>query len=97
MVTCKNPNPAAPGHIAIVRPSTKSDDQILAEGPQIIQAGARNYSSASTKAGFKNHPGAFENRQLLYFAHKVSLSVTDNQAGHFQALQSSASSTKGSN
>ena len=71
VVTCKNPNPDLPGHIAIVRPSTKSDQEILSEGPQVIQAGAVNYISTTTRQGFKNHHGAFENHQLLYFAHAI--------------------------
>jgi len=71
VVTCKNPNPAMPGHIAIVRPCTKSDQEILAEGPQVIQAGAENHVSTTVREGFKNHHGAFENHQLLYFAHPI--------------------------
>lgn len=73
VVTCKNPKPDASGHIAIVRPSTKNDAELKAEGPQVIQAGAHNYISTSTKEGFKNHRGAFENGELLYFAHPLSL------------------------
>jgi hypothetical protein len=71
VVTCKNPDPARPGHIAIVRPSTKSDEQILAEGPEITQAGLHNYNDTTTVVGFKNHKEAFEKNQLLYFAHKL--------------------------
>jgi hypothetical protein len=74
VVTCKNPDPNRPGHIAIVRPSVWSDAKILADGPEIIQAGGHNYTSTTTREGFKNHPGAFEKNQLLYFAHAVSLS-----------------------
>jgi hypothetical protein len=74
VVVCKNPDKAKPGHIAIVRPSLWSDDKILSDGPNIIQAGAHNYTSTTTREGFKNHPGAFENDQLLYFAHTVSYS-----------------------
>ena len=72
VVTCKNPDPKRPGHIAIVRPSTKSDDLLLAQGPDIIQAGAQNSNSTTTQEGFKRHPGAFENGQLLYFSHALS-------------------------
>jgi len=72
VVTCKNPNESLPGHIAIVRPSVRSEAEILAEGPEIIQAGAHNYVSTTSKQGFKHHPGAFENNQLLYFSHAIS-------------------------
>jgi len=71
VVTCKNPDPKLPGHIAIIRPSTKSDADIVAEGPQIMQAGRHNYLSTNAKEGFKNHAGAFEKNELLYFAHAV--------------------------
>jgi hypothetical protein len=60
-----------PGHIAIVRPSDKSEAQILAEGPQIIQAGGRNYASTSVKAGFAGHPSAFKHDEIIYYAHRV--------------------------
>ena len=76
MVTCKNPNPDASGHIAVVRPSTKSDAEIQAEGPQIIQAGGHNYTSTSTKLGFEYHKEAFEKGELLYFVHPLSLPET---------------------
>lgn len=71
VVTCKNPDPSRPGHIAIVRPSTKTDAAILKDGPDIIQAGAHNYTRTTTKEGFQNHPGAFEHNQLLYFVHAI--------------------------
>jgi hypothetical protein len=73
VVTYKSRNAETPGHIAIVRPCAKSEDKILSEGPQIIQAGAQNHASTSAKEGFKHHRGAFENHELLYFAHPVSL------------------------
>lgn len=75
VVTARNPDPARPGHIAIVRPSEKSDEMILAEGPDIIQAGATNYTRTTTKIGFKHHTGAFENHLLLYFYHPVTFSA----------------------
>lgn len=81
VVTFKNPNSAEPGHIAIVRPSTKSDEAIRAEGPQIIQAGARNYQSTSVRVGFAHHPGAFARGQLLYFAHPIFPPATPAAAG----------------
>jgi hypothetical protein len=57
-----------------VRPSDRSDAAILADGPEIIQAGAHNYLHATTRQGFKNHPGAFEHNELLYFSHAITAS-----------------------
>ncbi|HTA31262.1 MAG TPA: hypothetical protein VK731_12300 [Candidatus Cybelea sp.] len=71
LVTFKNPDPETPGHVAIVRPSAKSREQIEAEGPDIIQAGLHNHIRTSVKEGFKSHPGAFEKREVQYFAHAV--------------------------
>jgi hypothetical protein len=62
----KEMNPEKNGHIAIVRPSTKSFDQIQFEGPQVIQAGTTNANSTSLKEGFKHHPGAFPNGVKYY-------------------------------
>lgn len=72
VVTCKNPDPKKPGHIAIVRPSAKSDASVLADGPEIIQAGLHNYVDGTVKQGFKAHPNAFEKGELLYFGHPIS-------------------------
>ena len=54
----QNPNPRRPGHIAIIRPSEKTDAQLDADGPEETQAGTRNYldttiasASATTPEG----------------------------------------------
>ena len=67
----KNPDNKSPGHIAIVRPSEKSEALIKTEGPQEIQAGLHNHNSATLKEGFSAHPGAFEKHEILFFAHVV--------------------------
>ena len=69
----KSPDTAKPGHIAIVRPSDKSAEDIDREGPQIIQAGKTNYVSTSLARGFSHHPGAWSNRAVRFYAHAVSL------------------------
>jgi hypothetical protein len=76
LVTFKSPDPKKPGHIAIVRPSDKSETEILAEGPQVVQAGRFNHNSTSAKEGFKVHVGAFEENQLRYFVHTVTLAAS---------------------
>jgi hypothetical protein len=90
LITCKNSKPDESGHIAIVRPSAKSEAEIRAEGPQIIQAGGHNYASTSTKQGFKYHPGAFEKWELLYFVHPLSLPEAGEKTTHAAAPQASA-------
>ncbi|WP_165794977.1 hypothetical protein [Solimicrobium silvestre] len=68
----KNRKNDKPGHIAIVRPDTKSDAEIMQDGPQITQAGLKNFQSTSLKVGFAGHPGAFINNKVRYYAHQVS-------------------------
>jgi hypothetical protein len=60
-----------PGHIAIVHPSTRSEANILEDGPQIIQAGMSNYNSTTLREGFKHHPAAWGENQVRYFAHEL--------------------------
>ena len=61
----------ASGHIVIVRPEHKDEKLILKEGPQIIQAGLKNYRSTSLYEGFKQHPPAFKPGKIRFFAHAV--------------------------
>ena len=68
----KNPQPEISGHIAIVRPSSKTADQLAAEGPDIIQAGGHNYRQTNLRNGFRAHPGAFEKGQIAYFVHPLA-------------------------
>src|SRR5262249_1091858 len=62
----KSEDPKRPGHIAVIRPSTKSDEEIQSEGPQITQAGGENHNSCSLKEGFHHHPGAFTKGQIRF-------------------------------
>jgi len=67
----KNHHDDKPGHIAIVRPDDKSPSEIESEGPEITQAGGHNYTSTSLKRGFADHPAAFGNNEVRYYAHAV--------------------------
>ena len=62
-----------PGHIAIVRPSDKSAALIASEGPDIIQAGLNNYRVTSLKDGFAEHPPAWREGRIEYYAHATNL------------------------
>jgi hypothetical protein len=67
----RNRHDNKPGHIAIVRPSDKDAAALAAEGPQITQAGAHNYRSASLRTGFAGHPAAWARGEVRYYAHAV--------------------------
>ena len=71
VATYMSHNAEKPGHIAIVRPSGKTKEQILREGPEIIQAGSTNYRSASLRVGFAGHPAAWEKNEVRYYAHDL--------------------------
>jgi hypothetical protein len=75
VASCRNRDPRRPGHIALVRPSPKSDAAIGVEGPQVIQAGRSNYNSTSLVKGFIHHPDAWPNGEIVFFAHAPNLAV----------------------
>ena len=62
-----------PGHIAIVRPGNKTAEQMAAEGPDVIQAGAVNKTSISLRDAFAGHPAAWRDHEIVYYAHDVKL------------------------
>jgi hypothetical protein len=71
LATYKNHHDDKPGHIAIVRPSDKDARAVREEGPQVTQAGATNYRSIALRVGFSGHPAAWENHEVVYYAHAV--------------------------
>ena len=70
VISYANPNPRRPGHIVIVRPSTKSAAQFAVEGPQVIQAATYNRASSPASTSFHAHPGAWPS-EVRVFAHDV--------------------------
>ena len=68
----KNHDPKKSGHIALIRPSTKSEAEIRAEGPQVTQAGGTNMVSGTLKRGFGNHPDAFAKSEVRYYSHAIT-------------------------
>lgn len=71
VVAYGNPNQNRSGHIAIVRPSTKSKMEINSKGPQIIQAGRQNYNSTTLSKAFRQHHLAFKRKKIVYYAHST--------------------------
>jgi len=66
----RNHNAAKPGHIAIVRPSTKPVEALTVEGPDVTQAGLHNYTSTTLAKGFAGHPYAWiKAREVRFYAH----------------------------
>jgi hypothetical protein len=59
-----------PGHVAILRPSKRSMETLLADGPELIQAAQHNHNKVNTRVAFENHPGAFPDG-IRYYAHAV--------------------------
>jgi hypothetical protein len=71
LVIYPNPDPHAPGHVAIVRPSEKSVQALEADGPEVIQAGQHNHNKICVRIGFENHPGAWPSG-VRYYTHPLS-------------------------
>jgi len=66
----ENPDPHQPGHIAIIRPSLKTLDELQQEGPQETQAGAINALSTTMAIGFR-HEWERGAGPIRYYAHSV--------------------------
>jgi hypothetical protein len=70
VVVYESPDPHKPGHVAIVRPAHRLERLLEQNGPEITQAGQKNYVKTSTKVGFQVHPGAWPDG-VRYYAHAV--------------------------
>jgi len=72
VVACyENPDAESSGHIAVIRPSTKSRALIAAEGPDVIQAGSANRAQTTVAHAFRLHTGAFDHGRIRYYAHST--------------------------
>ena len=72
LATYKNHHDDKPGHIAIVRPSERSDASVRSDGPQITQAGGTNFRETTLARGFAGHPSAWGRREVRFYAHPVT-------------------------
>ena len=68
-----------PGHIAIIRASNKAPKLIAEDGPDVIQAGTTNATSIPLRDGFAGHPAAWNNDEVQYYAHPVSLKASSGE------------------
>lgn len=71
-----NPTPHKPGHVAIIKPSTKSLSSLRRNGPEEAQAGLHNYIHTTISHGFAAHKGAWVSNgkgSIRFFAHAVCL------------------------
>jgi hypothetical protein len=74
LVVASYKDPTTSGHIAVVRPSTRSDADVQAYGPQECQSGVNNYNSTNIIAGFDQHDYAFPDG-IRYYGHAVTGSI----------------------
>jgi glutamine amidotransferase-like uncharacterized protein len=61
----RNPDPDKPGHVALVRPSTRSQESITRDGPEFIWAGKHNHNRGSLEECFHDHKD-----HVLFFVHR---------------------------
>jgi hypothetical protein len=76
----RNPDPHRPGHIAVLRPSDKTQAELDADGPQEAQAGAKNWISTDVAQGFHGHQSAWlpgGAGAIRFFAHAVAWPPAD--------------------
>jgi hypothetical protein len=73
VATYHNRRDDKPGHIAIVRPSVKTAQEIEADGPAVIQAGTANSAAVSLRLGFAGHVHAWSGHEVDFYAHAVSV------------------------
>jgi hypothetical protein len=64
-------NPSTPGHIAIVKPASRSAAEIEADGPLVIQAGTTNSNGIAFRLGFAGHPAAWRDHEAEFYAHAI--------------------------
>ena len=62
-----NPDPRASGHIAVLRPSTKSSLELLNDGPDVIEAAQQNHNQTTVRTAFQDHPGAWPDGVRYYY------------------------------
>lgn len=72
VVACyRNREKDDPGHIAVIRPSAKRPKRIETEGPDVTQAGSRNYARTSARIGFGFHARAWTRGEIIYYWHRL--------------------------
>ena len=64
----RNPNSRKPGHVALVRPSSKDKEAVASEGPDVIWAGRQNHNQGNLLEGFRRHP----KDAIRFFAHPAA-------------------------
>jgi hypothetical protein len=69
-IVYESPDPHKPGHVAIIRPANRLQRLLEQNGPEVTQAGQKNYLKTSTKVGFQSHPGAWPDG-VRYYAHAL--------------------------
>lgn len=70
-----NPDPSQPGHIAILRPSNRTDFSVSLLGPEECQSGDINYADTNISTGFGGSAtGQFPN-EIKYYAHTVNYPI----------------------
>lgn len=64
------PDKHKPGHVAIVRPSERSETRLEEDGPELIMAGQHNHNKVNTRVGFEHHAGAWPS-SIQYYVHSI--------------------------
>jgi hypothetical protein len=63
------------GHIALLRASNWTDNNVNATGPEECQSGTYNFADTNIMTGFNQHSGAFPNN-IKYYGHIVNYPIS---------------------
>jgi hypothetical protein len=64
---CQNPDPAKPGHAALVMPDAMTTEKMEAAGPVCIMAGTHNFNKISLRNGFRSHLTEWPERSIMFY------------------------------
>jgi hypothetical protein len=64
---CQNPDPAKPGHAALVMPAALTTEKMEESGPVCIMAGTHNFNKISLRNGFRSHLTGWPERSILFY------------------------------
>jgi hypothetical protein len=67
LAICRNPDPRAPGHVALVLPAELSMDKLVETGPALIMAGTHNHNRITLRAGFKSHLEGWPENSVRFY------------------------------
>ena len=67
----RNKDDKKPGHIALIYPGILSDDELINNGPLLIQAGHINGKGITLRKGFEKHIEDWNTNNIEFYGYKI--------------------------